>query len=352
MSKAYLILSDGSVYEGERFGAEGDASGELVFNTGVVGYIETLTDPSYWGQIIMQTFPAVGNYGIIEEDFEGACACRGYVVREWCPEPSNFRSQYTLDDFLKRQGVPGIWGIDTRAVTQHIRERGVMNAMISDHVPDDLSALQAYAVTGGVAAVCAKEKALYPATGEKVCDVTLIDYGTKRNIIRELQARGCAVTVVSPTTPAEAILAARPDGVMLSNGPGDPAENIAPIAEIKKLLGKVPMFGLCLGHQLMALAAGGRTMKLKYGHRGGNQPVIDTETGHTYITSQNHGYAVVSDSLKAGKVRFVNANDGTCEGIDYPQWQSFSVQFHPEACAGPRDTSVLFDRFVDLMKGD
>ena len=352
MSKAYLILSDGSVYEGERFGAEGDATGELVFNTGVVGYIETLTDPSYWGQIIMQTFPAVGNYGIIEEDFEGACACRGYVVREWCPEPSNFRSQYTLDAFLKRQGVPGIFGIDTRAVTQHIRERGVMNAMISDHVPDDLSALQNNAVTGGVAAVCAKEKTLFPATGEKVCDVTLIDYGTKRNIIRELQARGCAVTVVPPTTPAEAILAARPDGVMLSNGPGDPAENTAPIAEIKKLLGNVPIFGLCLGHQLMALAAGGQTMKLKYGHRGGNQPVIDTETGHAYITSQNHGYTVVSESLPTGELRFVNANDDTCEGIDYPQWRSFSVQFHPEACAGPRDTSVLFDRFVDLMKGD
>ena len=352
MSKAYLILSDGSVYEGERFGAEGDACGELVFNTGVVGYIETLTDPSYWGQIIMQTFPAVGNYGVIEEDFEGACACRGYVVREWCPEPSNFRSQYTLDDFLKRQGVPGICGIDTRAVTQHIRKRGVMNAMISDRVPDDLSALRACAVTGGVAAVCAKEKAFFPAKGEKLCDVTLIDYGTKRNIIRELQARGCAVTVVPPTTKAEDILAARPDGVMLSNGPGDPAENTAAIAEIRKLLGKTPVFGLCLGHQLMALAAGGRTMKLKYGHRGGNQPVTDTVTGHTYITSQNHGYAVVADSVPGGVPRWVNANDGTCEGVDYPQWQSFSVQFHPEACAGPRDTSVLFNRFVGLMKGD
>jgi len=316
-----------------------------------VGYIETLTDPSYYGQIVMQTFPAVGNYGIIEEDFEGECAVKGYVVREWCPEPSNFRSQYTLDEFLKNKGVPGLCGVDTRAITQHIREMGVMSAMISDHVPADLSALRAYAVTGGVAAVGAKAKSVYPAKGEKRCNVTLVDYGTKRNIIRELQARGCEVTVVPPITPAEEILAARPDGVMLSNGPGDPAENAACVAEIKKLLGKAPLFGLCLGHQMMALAAGGETTKLKYGHRGGNQPVIDLETGHTYITSQNHGYAVVSESLPAGKVRFVNANDNTCEGVDYPEYNAFSVQFHPEACAGPRDTSALFDRFVQMMKG-
>ena len=349
MSKAYLILSDGTVYEGERFGAECDSTGELVFNTGVVGYIETLTDPSYYGQIIMQTFPAVGNYGIIEADFEGECAVKGYVVREWCPEPSNFRSQYTLDAFLKARGVPGICGVDTRAITQRIREQGVMNAMLAGHVPEDLSALNAYAVTGGVAAVCAKKTTLYPAHGAKKCAVTLVDYGTKRNIIRELNARGCEVTEVPPTTTAEEILAGKPDGVMLSNGPGDPAENTGCIAEIAKLLGRVPMFGLCLGHQMMALAAGGRTMKLKYGHRGGNQPVTDLKTCHTYITSQNHGYAVVSESLPTGSVRFVNANDGTCEGVDYPEWRSFSVQFHPEACAGPRDTSVLFDRFVEMM---
>ena len=351
MSKRYLILSDGTVYTGEGFGADTEAIGELVFNTGVVGYIETLTDPSYWGQIIMQTFPSVGNYGIIEEDFEGECACRGYVVREWCPEPSNFRSQYTLDAFLKAQGIPGICGIDTRAVTQHIRQKGVMNAMISDHVPQDLAPLKALSIRGGVAEVSAKAQAFHPATGKKKCTVTLVDYGTKRNIIRELNARGCDVTVVPPTTPAQDILAARPDGVMLSNGPGDPAENSACIAEIRKLLGKAPMFGLCLGHQLMALAAGGQTVKLKYGHRGGNQPVTDRQTGHTYITSQNHGYAVVSESLPEGaQLRFVNANDGTCEGIDYPDLNAFSVQFHPEACAGPRDTSVLFDRFVEMMK--
>ncbi len=350
MSKRYLILADGSVYEGEGFGAAAQGVGELVFNTGVVGYIETLTDPSYFGQIVMQTFPAIGNYGIIEEDFEGECHVKGYVVREWCREPSNFRSQYDLDTFLKKQGVPGICGVDTRAITQRIRERGVMNAMIADHVPDDLSALQGYAVTGGVARTSAREKAVYPAKGAKKCAVTLVDYGTKRNIIRELCARGCEVTVVPADTSAEAILAGRPDGVMLSNGPGDPAENTACIAEIQKLLGRVPIFGLCLGHQMMAIAAGGKTTKLKYGHRGGNQPVIDLKTGHTYITSQNHGYAVVSESLPTGEVRFVNANDRTCEGVDYPDWRSFSVQFHPEACAGPRDTSALFDRFVNLMK--
>lgn len=352
MSKTYLILSDGSVYAGEGFGAPVESVGELVFNTGVVGYIETLTDPSYYGQIVMQTFPAVGNYGIIEEDFEGECRVKGYVVREWCRQPSNFRSQYDLDAFLKAQGVPGICGVDTRAITQHIRERGVMNAMISDHVPDDLSALKAYTVTGGVRAVGALGRTRHlPKDGNVRRRVVLIDYGTKRNIIRELCARGCEVLVMPPFVAAETVLALNPDGVMLSNGPGDPAENTACIAEIKKLLGKVPMFGLCLGHQMMALAAGGQTVKLKYGHRGGNQPVTDLKTGHTYITSQNHGYAVVSDSLPVGAVRFVNANDRTCEGVDYPEYNAFSVQFHPEACAGPRDTSALFDRFVEMMKG-
>ena len=349
MSKAYLVLSDGTVFEGEGFGAPVEQIGELVFNTSVVGYIETLTDPSYYGQIIMQTFPAIGNYGFIEEDFEGECCVRGYVVRQWCDTPSNFRSQYTLDEFLKKHGVPGICGIDTRALTQHIRDCGVMNAMICAKVPEDLSAIRAYAVTGGVSAVGAKEARRYEAVGAKRCEVTLIDYGTKRNIIRELCARGCAVTVMPPDTTAEAVLAGHPDGVMLSNGPGDPAENAKCIAEIKKLLGRVPIFGLCLGHQMMAIAAGGRTVKLKYGHRGGNQPVTDVKLGHTYITSQNHGYAVVSDSIVAGEEWFVNANDHTNEGIDYPEWRSFTVQFHPEACAGPRDTSMLFDRFIDLM---
>ena len=350
MSKAYLVLSDGTIYPGEAFGAPVEATGELVFNTGAVGYIETLTDPSYYGQIVMQTFPLIGNYGIIEEDFEGDCRVRGYVVREWCPTPSNFRSQYDLDRFLKNRGVPGLCGIDTRAVTQHIRDCGVMNAMICKEPPRSLDALKAYAIADAVKSVSTGQNEVFPAIGEVRHRVTLIDYGAKHNIERELQRRGCEVTVVPYNTPAETILAAHPDGVMLSNGPGDPAENTACIAEIKKLLGRVPLFGICLGHQLLALAVGGKTEKLKYGHRGANQPCRDLVTGHTYITSQNHGYAVVSDSLPAGRVRFVNANDQTCEGIDYPDHRAFSVQFHPEACAGPMDTSFLFDQFMTLME--
>ena len=352
MSKAYLVLADGTVYEGERFGAEAECVGELVFSTGVAGYIETLTDPSYYGQIVMQTFPLIGNYGIIEEDFEGECRVKGYVVREWCDTPSNFRSQYDVNRFLIDRGVPGICGVDTRAITQHIRERGVMNAMICARVPESLEAVRAYRIADAVRSVSTGAKAFFPPVGEKRFDVTLVDYGAKANIERELQRHGCAVTVVPADTPAEEILAAKPDGIMLSNGPGDPAENTACIAEIAKLLGRSPIFGICLGHQLLALAAGGRTEKLKYGHRGANQPCRDLVTGHTYITSQNHGYAVVSDSIGgAGAVRFVNANDQTCEGIDYPAYRAFSVQFHPEACAGPMDTSFLFDRFVELMGG-
>ena len=351
MSKAYLILEDGTVCEGEGFGAAAASVGELVFTTNMCGYIETLTDPSYWGQIVLQTFPLIGNYGVIEEDFEGECAVRGYVVREWCRRPSNFRSQYDVDAFLKARGVPGICGVDTRELTRRIRERGVMNAMIAPEVPEDLSALRSYAVTGAVAAVSPRETTLHPALGEKKYDVTLIDYGAKANIVRELQKRGCAVKAVPADTPAEAILAGRPDGIVLSNGPGDPAENAGCIAELKKLLGRAPLFGICLGHQLTALAAGGRTVKLKYGHRGANQPAKDLAGGRTYITSQNHGYAVVADSVPGGVPRWVNANDGTCEGIDYPGLNAFTVQFHPEACAGPRDTGFLFDRFIQMMGG-
>ncbi len=351
MKKGYLILQDGQVFEGVRFGAETDTVGELVFTTGMCGYIETLTDPSYAGQIVMQTYPLIGNYGIIREDFEGACCVRGYVVREWCDAPSNFRTDCDLDTFLKEQGVPGLYGVDTRELTRIIREHGVMNAAICDEVPADLTPIETYAVTGVVEAVSCREASVHPAEGEERFRVSLLDYGAKRNIVRELQKRGCTVTVLPATTSAEEILAADPNGVMLSNGPGDPAENVYQIEQIRKLLGKVPMFGICLGHQLTALAAGGSTYKLKYGHRGVNQPVRDVEGVRTYITSQNHGYAVDSDTVKLGRVRFANANDGTCEGIDYPELKAFTVQFHPEACTGPKDTSFLFDRFVDLMKG-
>ena len=351
MKKGCLILQDGQVFEGVRFGAETDTVGELVFTTGMCGYVETLTDPSYAGQIVMQTYPLIGNYGIIREDFEGACCVKGYVVRECCDTPSNFRTDCDLDTYLKEQGVPGLCGVDTRELTRIIREHGVMNAAICDEIPADLTPIKTYAITGVVEAVSCKEPDRYPAEGEECFRVSLIDYGAKRNIVRELQKRGCTVTVLPASTSAEEILAAGPDGVMLSNGPGDPAENTYQIEQIRKLLGKVPMFGICLGHQLTALAAGGSTYKLKYGHRGVNQPVRDLNGVRTYITSQNHGYAVDGDTVKLGKVRFVNANDGTCEGIDYPELKAFTVQFHPEACTGPKDTSFLFDQFVELMKG-
>ena len=351
MKKGYLILQDGQVFEGVRFGAETDTVGELVFTTGMCGYVETLTDPSYAGQIVMQTYPLIGNYGIIREDFEGACCVKGYVVREYCDTPSNFRTDCDLDTYLKEQGVPGLCGVDTRELTRIIREHGVMNAAICDEIPADLTPIKTYAITGVVEAVSCKEPDRYPAEGEECFRVSLIDYGAKRNIVRELQKRGCTVTVLPASTSAEEILAAGPDGVMLSNGPGDPAENTYQIEQIRKLLGKVPMFGICLGHQLTALAAGGSTYKLKYGHRGVNQPVRDLNGVRTYITSQNHGYAVDGDTVKLVKVRFVNANDGTCEGIDYPELKAFTVQFHPEACTGPKDTSFLFDQFVELMKG-
>ena len=351
MKKGYLILQDGQVFEGVRFGAETDTVGELVFTTGMCGYVETLTDPSYAGQIVMQTYPLIGNYGIIREDFEGACCVKGYVVREYCDTPSNFRTDCDLDTYLKEQGVPGLCGVDTRELTRIIREHGVMNAAICDEIPADLTPIKTYAITGVVEAVSCKEPDRYPAEGEECFRVSLIDYGAKRNIVRELQKRGCTVTVLPASTSAEDVLAADPDGIMLSNGPGDPAENTYQIEQIRKLLGKVPMFGICLGHQLTALAAGGSTYKLKYGHRGVNQPVRDLNGVRTYITSQNHGYAVDGDTVKLGKVRFVNANDGTCEGIDYPELKAFTVQFHPEACTGPKDTSFLFDQFVELMKG-
>ena len=299
----------------------------------------------------MQTYPLIGNYGIIREDFEGACCVKGYVVREYCDTPSNFRTDCDLDTFLKEEGVPGLFGVDTRELTRIIREHGVMNAAICDEIPADLTPIETYAVTGVVEAVSCKESSVHPAEGEERFRVSLLDYGAKRNIVRELQKRGCTVTVLPASTSAEEILAAGPDGVMLSNGPGDPAENTYQIEQIRKLLGKVPMFGICLGHQLTALAAGGSTYKLKYGHRGVNQPVRDLNGVRTYITSQNHGYAVDGDTVKLGKVRFVNANDGTCEGIDYPELKAFTVQFHPEACTGPKDTSFLFDQFVELMKG-
>ncbi len=350
---AYLVLSNGMTFQGLRIGAPVDRTGELVFTTGMVGCLETLTDPSFYGQIVTHSFPMIGNYGLIPEDFEGKSALFGYIVRELCAAPSNFRSRGPLDEYLKEQGIPGLCGVDTREIVRITREEGVMNAMICDAVPSDLSALRAFCVERAVPSVTCREKAVFPAEGEEKYRVALMDYGAKRNIIRSLQARGCRVTVWPADTKAEAVLADNPDGIMLSNGPGDPKENTGCIGEIRKMLGRKPVFGICLGHQLTALALGGDTVKLKYGHRGGNQPVKDLKTGRTWITSQNHGYAVVAGSLRGtGTETFVNANDGSCEGMAYPDLRCFTVQFHPEACPGPQDTAFLFDRFLRMMGGE
>ena len=348
---AYLVLSNGITFEGTRIGAHLDRIGELVFTTGMEGYLETLTDPSYYGQIVTQTFPLIGNYGVIEEDFEGESTLFGYIVRELCDTPSNFRSAYPLNDYLVARGIPGLCGVDTREIVRITREEGVMNAMICDQVPSDLSLIRAFRVRDAVDSVSGAQKEFYPAEGREKCRAALIDYGAKHNIIRSLQKRGCSVTVWPARSSAEEILASDPDGIMLSNGPGDPAENTYCISQLRQLIGHRPVFGICLGHQLAALALGGRTVKLKYGHRGGNQPVRDLSAGRTYITSQNHGYAVVANSLKGvGVETYRNANDGSCEGMEYPGLDCFTVQFHPEAASGPRDTSVLFDRFVGKME--
>ena len=373
--KAYLVLENGMVFEGRAIGCWPDsdaeaAVGELVFTTGMTGYLETLTDPSYAGQIIMQTFPMIGNYGVISQDFEGKSFAKGYVVHELIDTPSNFRSEGKLDAFLKEQGIPGICGVDTRALTRLIRENGVMNACLyqssefkvqSANMPGLPERIREYQVKNVVAEVSTKEMlefgpgsptsaACSCAEGETL-HVVLIDYGAKRNIIRCLVKRGCRVTVVPHDTPAEEILAKKPDGVMLSNGPGDPAENEFEVQQIAKLVGKLPVFGICLGHQLTALAMGGKTYKLKYGHRGANQPVTDGK--RTWITTQNHGYAVESESMKGtAQLSFRNANDQSCEGLEYPGKRCFTVQFHPEACAGPHDTEFLFDRFLRMMRGE
>ncbi len=352
MKKAYLVLSDGTVFEGVRVGADKNVIGELVFTTGMEGYLETLTDPSYYGQIVVQTFPLIGNYGVIEEDFEGAPALFGYVVGELCETPSNFRSEYPLEKFLKDKGIAGIKGVDTRAITRIIRENGVINAGIFDEVPKSLAAIKDYAVKDAVKSVSAHISEEFLPQGKIKKNIALVDFGAKGNIVRSLLRRGCRVAVYPYSVKAEELLNKGYDGVMLSNGPGDPEENVSAIAEIKKIIGKIPVFGICLGHQLTALAMGGKTVKLKYGHRGGNQPVRDVKGVRTFITSQNHGYAVLADSIKGvGEEIFVNANDGSNEGMFYPDKKCFTVQFHPEAAAGPLDTGFLFDKFIDMTEG-
>ena len=356
--KAYLLLANGQVFEGRSFGAKGTVIGEVVFTTGLTGYQETLTDPSYYGQIVTQTFPLIGNYGVNSQDNESAKSyVSGYIVREWCNAPSNFRCEGNINDFLKEHNIIGINNIDTRCLTRTIREAGVMNGVITTedvYAKKDelLEQIRAYSVRDAVKNVTNTETLTYEPE-EKKYRVVLFDFGYKRNIRQELIKRGCEVIVVPAYTTAEEVAKIAPDGIMLSNGPGDPAENVEIIDNIKEIekLG-IPIFGICLGHQLMALANGGRTEKLKYGHRGANQPVIDIESGLTYVTSQNHGYAVVGDSIDpaVGHVSHINANDKTCEGIRYTSVNAFTVQFHPEAHGGPLDTSYLFDEFVNKMQ--
>jgi len=356
--KAYLMLADGQVFEGRSFGAEGTVIGEVVFTTGLTGYQETLTDPSYYGQIVTQTFPLIGNYGVNSQDNESAKSyVTGYIVREWCNAPSNFRCEGNINDFLKDHNIVGINNIDTRRLTRTIREVGVMNGVITTEdvyakKEELLEKIRAFSVRDAVKSVTNTETLIYEPE-EKKYRVVLFDFGYKRNIRQELIKRGCEVVVVPANTTAEQVKELAPDGIMLSNGPGDPAENVEIIENIKDIekLG-IPIFGICLGHQLMALANGGRTEKLKYGHRGANQPVIDLESGLTYVTSQNHGYAVIGDSIDSsvGHVSHINANDKTCEGIRYTSVNAFTVQFHPEAHGGPLDTSYLFDEFVKNME--
>ena len=354
--KAFLILEDGTVFTGTSIGSTRDMISEIVFNTSMTGYLEVLTDPSYAGQAVVMTYPLIGNYGITP-DMESLKAWPdGYIVRELSRMPSNFRCEGTIQDFLKKYDIPGIAGVDTRALTKILREKGTMNGMITTNENYDLdeviSKLKNYRVEGVVSKVTCEEKYVLEGTGKKVA---LLDLGAKKNIAKSLNDRGCEVTVYPADTTAEEIIASNPDGIMLSNGPGDPAECTSIIKEIKKLYETdIPIFAICLGHQLMALATGGTTYKLKYGHRGGNHPVKDLQTGRVYISSQNHGYVVDEDKIDPNVAvpAFKNVNDGTNEGLAYVGKNIFTVQFHPEACPGPQDSGYLFDRFLEMMGGE
>lgn len=353
--KAFLILEDGTVFTGSSIGSIREVISEIVFNTSMTGYLEVLTDPSYAGQAVVMTYPLIGNYGICHEDMESLKPWPdGYIVRELSRIPSNFRSGDTLQHFLNEHNIPGISGIDTRALTKILREKGTMNGMITTNDSFDLDEvilrMQTYSVTGVVERATCREKYVLPGSGKKVA---LLDLGAKNHIARSLQERNCEVTVYPASTKAEEILAGHPDGIMLSNGPGDPKECVEIIEEIKKLYqSDVPIFAICLGHQLMALATGADTHKLKYGHRGGNHPVKDLETGRVYISSQNHGYVVDVDTINPAVAvpAFINVNDGTNEGLKYTNKNIFTVQYHPEACPGPQDSSYLFDRFIKMME--
>lgn len=353
--KAFLILEDGHVFTGTSIGSNREIISEIVFNTSMTGYLEVLTDPSYAGQAVVMTYPLIGNYGICHEDMEsGKPWVDGYIVRELSRIPSNFRSEDTIQHFLTEHDIPGIAGIDTRALTKILRESGTMNGMITTNenynLEEVLPKLKAYTCGKVVEKVTCQKADTMENAGYRVA---LLDLGAKKNIARSLHQRGCQVTIYPAGTSAQEIIESNPDGIMLSNGPGDPKECTSVIEEIRKLYEtEIPIFAICLGHQLMALATGADTYKLKYGHRGGNHPVKDLETGRVYISSQNHGYAVDVNSLNPQMAvpAFENVNDKTNEGLRFVGKNIFTVQFHPEACPGPQDSGYLFDRFIKMME--
>ncbi len=353
--KAYLILEDGTVFTGTSIGSKREVISEIVFNTSMTGYLEVMTDPSYAGQAVVMTYPLIGNYGITPDMESERPWVEGFIVRELSRMPSNFRCEETIQDFLMKYDIPGVSGIDTRALTKILREKGTMNGMITTDENYDLEEvlpkLKEYTTGKVVDKVTCREKYMLRGDGYRVA---LLDVGAKRSIARCLNERGCEVTVYPARTTAKEILEAEPDGIMLSNGPGDPKECDTIIDEVRKLYDSdVPIFAICLGHQLMALATGGDTHKLKYGHRGGNHPVRDLATGRVYISAQNHGYVVDTEHLDPAVAvpAFENVNDGTNEGLRYIGKNVYTVQFHPEASPGPLDAGFLFDRFLEMMGG-
>jgi len=355
--KAILVLADGSVYQGYAFGDPGDAIGEVVFCTSMVGYQEMLTDPSYAGQILVPTYPLIGNYGTNKEDIESSrIQVRGFVVREQCLLPSHYLNKQTIHKYLEKNKTPGIYGLDTRAITRRLRVHGVMMGIITTKTPQQaLKALKQspdYGTIDFVKQVTTKKLYQWGSTAsKKKYQVVAVDFGLKYNIIRILNRLGCDATIVPCTTPAKEILALKPDGILLSPGPGDPDLLDYIVENIKQFIDKKPVMGICLGNQLIARAFGGRNYKLKFGHRGGNHPVRELETGRVYITAQNHGYAVDADSLKNGlEVTHINLNDGTVEGLRHKELPIFSIQYHSEDSPGPWDSRYLFDKFLEMIK--
>jgi carbamoyl-phosphate synthase small subunit len=372
MMKAKLVLENGTIFTGEAFSANGETTGEVVFNTSLTGYQEILTDPSYAGQIVTMTYPLIGNYGVNTEDLESVKPqVAGFVVKEYSEFPSNFRSTESLGSWLTKHAIIGIQGIDTRMLTKMIRSVGAMRGIISTQDGDDKSLLVKVKKSPHMAGLDLASRVTTPesypwdnidrtpfalrlskAVPEKKWNVVVYDYGVKHNILRRLTSYGCNLTVVPAHTSAEDTLKMKPDGIFLSNGPGDPAAVTYAIETLKKLVGKKPIFGICLGHQLLALALGGKTFKLKFGHRGGNHPVKNLKTGSIEITSQNHGFAVDPDSLDANSIEITheNWNDHTNEGFRHRSLPIFSVQYHPEASPGPHDSDYLFAQFVEMME--